>query len=95
MRRSIHLLLSLLAALFLYGWPVLAQNSTNTWQQPMPPYRLVGMEVRVTFDENSACQALIVNSKKEPCDQLARFIKEAYSKNGIMIFDDSSQWIPY
>ena len=95
MRRSIHILLSLLVALFLYGWPALAHNSTTTWQQSMPPYRLVGMEVRVTFDENSACQELIVNSKKEACDQLARFIKEAYSKNGIMIFDDSSQWIPY
>jgi len=95
MRRSILILLSLLLAFFLSGWPMLAYNSTGNWQQPMPPYRLVGMEVRVTFDENSACKELIVNSKKEACDQLAKFLKEAYSKNGIIIFDDSSQWIPY
>ncbi|RKZ84316.1 MAG: hypothetical protein DRR19_17905 [Candidatus Parabeggiatoa sp. nov. 1] len=71
-------------------------KSTGNWQQPMPPYLLVGMEIRVNFNEQGACQLLIVDGKNEQCSKLSELIKKAFDKNGIIIFDGhSSQWIPY
>ena len=71
-------------------------KSTGNWQQPMPPYLLVGMEIRVNFNEQGTCQLLIVDGKNGECSKLSELIKKAFDKNGIIIFDGhSSQWIPY
>jgi hypothetical protein len=70
-------------------------KTPGNWQ-PMPPYLLVGMEVRVNFNEQGACQLLIVNGKNEECSKLSTFLKQAYENNGLIIFDGhSTQWIPY
>ena len=98
-----NFVLSLLAAAFFsQGMPIqaLEQNSplSGKWQQQrsLPPYLLVGMEVRVNFDETGACQLLIVNGQNEECAKLSEFIKKAFENNGIIIFDGhSSQWLPY
>ncbi len=99
-----HFVLSLLAAAFFgQGMPIQAleqssQNEPNSkWQQrTTPPYLLVGMEVRVNFNEKGACQLLIVNGQNEDCGKLSEFLKKAFENNGIIIFDGhSSQWLPY
>jgi len=95
----------LAAAFFSQGMPIQAleqssqstQPSSSKWQQrTTPPYLLVGMEMRVNFNEKGACQLLIVNGKNEECGKLSEFIKKAFENNGIIIFDGhSSQWLPY
>ncbi|HAI68532.1 MAG TPA: hypothetical protein DCM38_03740 [Gammaproteobacteria bacterium] len=93
------LLIGALTALFLCQGAVQAHvpdsKQGGNWQ-PMPPYLLVGMEIRVNFNEEGACQLLIVNGKNEECSKLSEFLKQAYENNGLIIFDGhSTQWIPY
>jgi hypothetical protein len=100
-----HFVLSLLAvAFFSQGMPIQAleqeqsaQPSSSKWQQrTTPPYLLVGMELRVNFNEKGACQLLIVNGQNEDCGKLSEFLKNGFENNGIIIFDGhSSQWLPY